>query len=198
MATGRATAILKAWSEGRDSALEELMPLVYRELRQIAAAHLRRERSSHTLQPTALMHEAYLRLVDASGSVDCAGRAQLFGIAANLMRQILVRHAERRRSLKRGGGSQLVVLEQFNEPSAPAAVVDVLALDEALNRLTGISPRTTRVVELRYFCGLSETETAAALDVSVRTVRRDWTMAKAWLFGELSDQDNARRTRARP
>ena len=127
-----------------------------------------------------------MRLVGGSGAIDCRSRAQFFAIAANLMRQILVRHAERRRAFKRGGGDQIVVMEHACDASAPAPSVDVLALDQALNRLTEMNPRFTRVVELRYFCGLSEDETALALDVSPRTVRRDWTTAKAWLYGELS------------
>ena len=159
------------------------MPLVYVELRRLAAVHLRRERRDHTLQPTALVHEAYLRLVDQS-IADCHSRAQFFGIAAHLMRQILVNHAERHRAAKRGGGNK-VTLDEAVLADQPQ-FVDVLALDLALNKLAQLDARQCRIVEMRFFCGLPEKEIAEVLEVSPRTVKRDWAMAKAWLHGELA------------
>jgi len=182
-APGSVTRLLLSWSGGRQSALDELVPLVYRELRRLAAAYLRRERLDHTLQPTALVHEAYMRLVDQS-IADCRTRARFFGIAANLMRQILVNHAERHKAAKRGSGNK-VALNEAMALAVQADVVDVLALDRALNKLAQLDPRQSRIVELRFFCGLPEQEIAEILEISVRTVKRDWMMAKAWLHGEI-------------
>jgi RNA polymerase sigma factor (TIGR02999 family) len=183
-APGNITRLLQSWSGGRQSALDELVPLVYRELRRVAASFLRRERLDHTLQPTALVHEAYMRLVDQS-IADCHTRARFFGIAANLMRQILVNHAERHRAAKRGYGKK-VALDEANALAVQADVVDVLALDRALNKLAELDPRQSRIVELRFFCGLREEEIAEFLEISVRTVKRDWVVSKAWLHGEMA------------
>jgi RNA polymerase sigma factor (TIGR02999 family) len=181
---GEITLSLLAWSGGDKEALNRLVPLVYGELRRLAAAYLRRERRDHTLQPTALVHEAYMRLVDQS-IADCHSRAQFFGIAANLMRQILVNHAERHQAAKRGGGTK-VMLKEAGAVAGQSQVMNVLALDQALNKLAKLDPRQCRIVEMRFFCGLPEAEIAEVLEVSPRTVKRDWTMAKAWLHGELA------------
>ncbi len=180
---GSITRLLLSWSGGRQSALDELVPLVYRELRRLAAAYLRRERLDHTLQATALVHEAYLRLVDQS-IADCHTRARFFGIAANVMRQILVNHAERHKAAKRGGGNKVALDEAMALPDGSDAV-DVVALDRALTKLAQLDERQCRIVEMRFFCGLPEQEIAEVLGVSVRTVKRDWMSAKAWLHGEI-------------
>jgi RNA polymerase sigma factor (TIGR02999 family) len=177
------TQLLLSWSGGRQSALNELVPLVYPELRRLAAGYLRRERLDHTLQPTALVHEAYMRLVDQS-IADCHTRARFFAIAAHVMRQILVNHAERHKAAKRGGGNK-VALDEAVALAGESKVVDVLALDRALNKLAQLDPRQSHIVEMRFFCGLPEQEIAEVLDISIRTVKRDWVMAKAWLHGEL-------------
>jgi RNA polymerase sigma factor (TIGR02999 family) len=159
------------------------MPLVYRELRRLAAGFLRRERRDHTLQPTALVHEAYLSLVGQS-DLECRSRAQFFAIAARLMREILVDHARRRLTAKRGGGHKV----QIGEAGGIAArqpPLDLLALDEALNKLTALDPRQGRIVELRYFGGMSEREIAEVLEVSPITVKRGWRVARAMLLHEL-------------
>ena len=159
------------------------MPLVYGELRRLAKAHLRWERRDHTLQPTALVHEAYMRMVDQS-KADCHSRAHFFGIAARSMRQILVNHAERHYAAKRGGRYMVTL----NEPVVSAkqeSVVDLLALHQALDKLASLDERQCRIVEMRFFCGLTEEEIADVLTVSSRTVKRDWLVARAWLHGEL-------------
>ncbi len=177
------THLLNEWSDGDQLALDKLTPLVYEELRHQAARYLRRERPGHTLQTTALIHEAYLRLIDAK-DVNWQSRAHFFAIAANLMRRILVEHARRRDAYKRGGSH---VRMQLDEVLAVAneAHVDLLAIDEALDRLAVIDPQQARVVELRFFSGLSVEETAAALGVSPKTVKRDWSVARAWLRREI-------------
>jgi len=176
------TALLHSWSGGDKRALDELVPLVYRELRRLAAAYLRRERREHTLQPTALVNEAYLRLVDQT-RVDCRTRAQFFGIAANLMRQILVNHAKRHRAAKRDGGTRVMLDEAV--AVAQRRDIDLLALDAALDRLATLDPRQSRVVELRFFGGLTEDEIAEVIGVSPPTVKRDWRLARAALYDEL-------------
>jgi RNA polymerase sigma factor (TIGR02999 family) len=177
--------LLQEWSAGDQRALEELTPLVYEELRQRAARYLRRERPGHTLQTTALIHEAYLRLVDAK-DVQWQGRAHFFAIAANLMRRILVDHARRRNADKRGGSFIRVPLDEAVAVAVAKEVdVDLLAIDEALDRLAAIDPQQARVIELRFFSGLSVEETAEALGVSLKTVKRDWSMARAWLRREI-------------
>lgn len=175
--------LLNEWNAGDPQALDRLTPLVYEELRHQAARYLRRERPGHTLQTTALIHEAYLRLIDAK-DVNWQSRSHFFAVAANVMRRILVEHARRRDADKRGG-SQVRV--QFDEALAVAdeTDVDLLAMDEALDRLAAIDPQQARVVELRFFSGLSVEETAAALGVSPKTVKRDWSVARAWLRREI-------------
>jgi len=177
------TALLQKWSSGDAAALDALMRLIYDDCRQIAARQLRRERPGHTLDPTALVHEMYLRLVDQRRAT-WENRAQFFGIAARLMRRILVDHARSRRRAKRGGSATLVSLSAASdEPEAGAA--DVLAIDDALKRLAAIDEDQVRIVELRFFAGLTVEETAIALGRSARTVKREWRLAKAWLFREL-------------
>ena len=175
--------LLKEWNAGDPEALDRLTPLVYEELRRQAARYLRRERPGHTLQTTALIHEAYLRLADAK-DVQWQDRAHFFAIAANLMRRILVDHARRRDADKRGGSQVRVQLDEALA-LANESEVDLLAVDEALNRLAAIDPQQARVVELRFFSGLSVEETAAALGVSATTVKRDWRVARAWLRREI-------------
>jgi RNA polymerase sigma factor (TIGR02999 family) len=179
------THLLNEWNAGDPQALDRLTPLVYEELRHQAARYLRRERPGHTLQTTALIHEAYLRLVDAK-DVHWESRTHFFAIAANLMRRILVDHARRRDADKRGG-SQVQV--QLNEALAVADAtnVDLLAINEALDKLAVIDPQQARVVELRFFGGLSVEETAAALGVSPKTIKRDWSVARAWLRREIGE-----------
>lgn len=175
--------LLVAWGQGDQEARDKLLPLVYDELRRVASRHLRRERPDHTLQTTALVHEAYLKLVDQQHA-HWQNRAQFFAIAAQLMRRILVDYARERRAAKRGGDYLKLSLDEaaalFAEKSA-----DLLALDEALDRLAQLDPQQSRVVELRVFGGLSVEETAAALGLSPRTVKREWSMARAWLQQQL-------------
>jgi RNA polymerase sigma factor (TIGR02999 family) len=161
------------------------MPLVYNELRRVARGHLRREPAGHTLQPTALVHEVFLRLV-AADRMTPTNRTHFFAISARLMRQVLVDHARRKRADKRGGGATLIGLDEAAPAAAPASGVDVLALDEALDVLSSLDARQCRVVELRFFAGLNIPETADALDISSATVEREWAMAKAWLHQRLS------------
>jgi RNA polymerase sigma factor (TIGR02999 family) len=179
---GDVTRLLQSWSCGEKQALNELVPIVHRELRGLAAACLRRERRDHTLQPTALVHEAYLRLVDQA-QVQCRNRVQFFAIAAHLMRQILVDHARRHRAAKRGGGNKVALEEAAGV--AGRQEVDLVALDEALGDLARLDPRQGRVVELRFFGGLTEDEIAGLLDVSPITVKRDWRIARAVLHYQL-------------
>jgi RNA polymerase sigma factor (TIGR02999 family) len=177
------TRLLVAWGQGDQTALERLMPLVYEELRRLARRHMNRQRPGHTLQTTALVNEAYLRLIDAS-QVQWQNRAHFFAVSAQLMRRILVDFARSRKSLKRGGEAQQVTLDDSLEvPSERGA--DLIALDDALNTLGVMNPRQSQIVELRYFGGLSEEEIAEALKISPRTVRRDWSLARAWLYREL-------------
>jgi RNA polymerase sigma factor (TIGR02999 family) len=172
-----------AWSGGDRSALDQLIPLVYRELRRLAAVYIRQERTGHTLQPTALVHEAYLRLVKQS-EVESQSRAKFFAIAANLMRQILINHAKRAHAGKRGGGRK----EQLHESAAIVQPgVDLLALNEALEKLAALDPRKSRIVELRFFGGLTEDQIAEVLDVSPITVKRDWRAARAVLRNQLGE-----------
>ena len=177
------TELLLAWRGGDQGALERLMPVVYQELRRMAGSRLRRERSDHTLQPTALIHEAYLRLL-GQDHPEWQSRAHFFGFAARLMRQILVDHARRHNVAKRGGGRAKESLDETVIYS-PERAAGLVALDEALDRLAGFDQRKARVVELRFFGGLSLEETAAALGVSVGSVRRDVRLAEAWLRREL-------------
>jgi RNA polymerase sigma factor (TIGR02999 family) len=176
--------LLVAWSGGDREALDMLTPLVEQELHHIAARYMAGERAPHVLQPTALVNEAFLRLVDWK-TVRWQNRAHFFGVAAHLMRRILVDFARTRQRAKRGGGGMTVTLSDADAvPSAPRDA-DLEALDDALQTLERLDPRQSRVVELRFFGGLSLEETAHVLDVSVGTVRRDWSLARAWLFREL-------------
>lgn len=178
------TRLLQAWSDGDSDALARLMPVVYRELHLRAAAFMRRERRGHSLEPTELVHEAYLRLV-GQRRMAWRNRAQFFGVAAEMMRRILVDRARARRSGKRSGRWTRVTLDDGMAATEPFDV-DVLDLDAALERLASFDPRKSRVAELRFFGGLSLKDTAEVLDVSVATVERDWQVARAWLFDALS------------
>jgi RNA polymerase sigma factor (TIGR02999 family) len=177
--THEVTALLLAWSAGDQAALERLMPLVYDELRRLARSYMRQERAGHTLETTALIHEAYLRLIDAK-EVRLENRTHFFAVAARLMRQILVDFARARGYQKRGGDARQVSLDEALVIGQPRDE-DLLALDEALSALANTDERKSRVVELRFFGGLTEAETAEALQVSPETVRRDWRLAKSWL-----------------
>lgn len=177
------TQLLMAWRDGDDSALNQLTPLVYAELRRLAEGYLRRERPAHTLQATALVHEAYLRLVDQTlPGWNC--RSHFFGVAAQIMRQILVDYARHHRAGKRDGGRKVPLLESIAITTDRCA--DLIALDEALVDLERIDPRKARIVELRFFAGLSVEETAQAMDVSVPTVHREVRMAETWLYHKLT------------
>jgi RNA polymerase sigma-70 factor, ECF subfamily len=177
------TVLLVAWSNGDEDALSRLTPLVYAELRRVAQAYMRREHSGHTLQATALVNEAYIRLVDSS-RVRWQNRAHFFAVAAQLMRRILIDFARNRKYQKRGGDWRRVTLVE-GEHAAPNSDVDLVAVDEALQELAKLDARKARVVELRFFGGLSLEETAEALQVSTDSVGRDWRAARAWLMREL-------------
>jgi len=178
------TELLLAWQGGDKAALDQLIPVVYEELRRQARRHLRREDAGHTLQTTALIHEAYLRLVDQK-NVQWQNRAQFFGIAAHLMRRILVDHARTKHRAKRGGSNVRISLTKA-VALAKNPDLDLIEIDEALDRLAQIDEQQSRIVELRFFSGLNVEETAAALGISAATVKRDWSVAKAWLHREIS------------
>jgi RNA polymerase sigma factor (TIGR02999 family) len=180
---GAVTELLRAWGDGDDGALERLTPLVEAELRRLARGYMRRERDGHTLQTTALVNEAFLRLTDAR-SVRWQDRAHFLGISARLMRRVLVDHARSRGYRKRGGGAQRVTLDE-GLVASPRPSVDVVALDRALEALAAVDTRKARMIELRFFGGLSVEETAEVLQVSPDTVKRDWRLAKLWLLREL-------------
>ena len=173
------TQILMDWSEGSADAADRLMPLVYDELRQLARGYLQRERPDHTLQATALVHEAYLRLVDQT-TITCQNRAHFLAIAARQMRRILVDHARRHRAQKRDGEREKVEFDEALSPTASRSV-DLIALDDALQDLAKLNPRHCQIVELRFFGGLTFEEAGEVLDVSSRTAEREWRMARAWL-----------------
>jgi len=179
------TELLVGYGRGDKEALDQLMPIVYEELRRQAARYLRREQAGHTLQTTALIHEAYVRLVDQR-AVQWQNRAHFFGVAAQMMRRILVDHARTKKRVKRGGSDIRVSLAGANV-AVKGQDLDVVALDEALSRLAQIDEQQSRVVELRYFSGLTVEETAEVMGISKATVKRDWSVAKAWLYRELSD-----------
>ena len=179
------TELLISWNRGNPAALNELMPLVFDELRVLAGIYLRRERPGHTLQPTALVHEVYLRLVDQE-KVSWENRAHFFGMTARMMRRLLVNHAEARRSQKRGGGVQKVSLDEAILPGCKPEV-DILSIDLALQELEKLDARQGQVVEMRFFTGLSIAETAEALQISPATVKRDWETAKLWLRRKLAE-----------
>jgi RNA polymerase sigma-70 factor (ECF subfamily) len=178
------TELLIDWSKGDQAALDRLMPLVYDELRRLASNYLRRERAGHTLQPTALVNEAYLKLVDQKNA-RWQNRAQFFGISAQLMRRILVDHARQHQAVKRGGSNQQRLSITSAEEFAKQPEVDLLALNEALEELAKMDPQQERIVELKFFGGLSIEETAEVLGISHATVERDWKMARAWLRRQL-------------
>jgi RNA polymerase sigma factor (TIGR02999 family) len=177
------TRLLKAWSGGDSKALDELFPIVYTEVRKLARSYLRRERPDHTLQPTALVNEAYMRLVDQR-HVDWQNRAHFFGIAAQVMRRVLVDHARMRQADKRGSGERPVVLDEALALVAERTP-DVVALDDALRALAELDPRQAQIVELRFFGGLSIEEAAEVIGLSPATVKREWSAARAWLRREL-------------
>jgi RNA polymerase sigma factor (TIGR02999 family) len=178
------TALLRAWGRGDADAGERLLPIVYVELRRQAARFLRRERRDHTLQPTALVHETYLRLIEQRAA-DWKNRAQFFAVAATAMRRILVDHARRHGARKRGGSWDRISFDETRRAWPGPPDVEILALEEALEELAGLDPAKVRMVELRFFAGLSLEETAAVLGVSESTVTRDWRLARAWLFRRL-------------
>jgi len=187
--SGQVTELLVRWRGGDREALDALMPLVYSELRRLANSYLQRERSDHTLQSTALVHEAYVRLVDQN-LPQWQNRAHFFAVAAQLMRQILVDYARSHRAAKRGGGAYKVTLT--DAASQPQRVdVDVVALDDALKGLARIDPQQSRVVELRFFAGLSIEDTSEVLGISPSTVTRDWNTARVWLYRELDRRERA-------
>lgn len=180
------TQLLLDWSRGDEKALERLTPLVYDELRRLAGSYMRRERPDHTLQSTALVHEAYVRLVDQR--VEWKSRSHFFGIAAQMMRRILVDHAKQHKSAKRGSGIRPVTLDEpllvARQPS-----MDMVALDDALSALLAIDPQRAKIVELRFFGGLSNEEVAEVLAISTATVQRQWAGARAWLYQEMNRSD---------
>ena len=178
------TGLLQAWSGGDQAALEKLMPLVYAELHRLAKRYMGHEHAGHSLQTSALVNEAYLRLVDAHG-VHWQNRTHFFAVSAQIMRRILVDFARTQHREKRGGNAVQVSLSELAETRLESAH-DIVALDDALQTLQTLSPRQSRVVELRFFGGLSLEETAEVLEVSVGTVRRDWSLARAWLYRELA------------
>lgn len=182
-ANGEVTRLLRAWSGGDDDARDRLMPLVYQELRRRAAGQLRRERRGHTLRPTDLVHETYLRLCAQNAAWQ--NRDQLFAVASRLMRRILVDHARKRAAGKRGGGLRLTLDEAV--AAAPQQDPDLLDLDAALDELAALDPRQAALVEMRFFGGLDIEQAARALGVSVATANRDWAMARAWLFRRLKE-----------
>jgi RNA polymerase sigma-70 factor (ECF subfamily) len=183
------TRLLREWQAGSAPALESLLPLVYAELHTLASRYLSRERRDHTLQPTALVNEAFLRLA-GQRDVDWQSRAHFFGIAANLMRRILVDHARRDGRFKRGGGVTHLPLDDIDPPSpkVPVDPVDACVLDTALSRLEALDPQQGRIVELRFFGGMTIEETAEVVGVSSATVKREWAVARAWLYRELTGE----------
>lgn len=176
------TQMLVDWRNGDQEALAKLIPIVYGELRRLARSYLRRERPGHTLQPTALVHEVYLRLV-AQPDLHCQNRAHFFGIAANLMRRILVEHARSHHAAKRGSGGRKLSLDQVIDVPQQRDV-DLVALDDALTSLAAIDPQQSRIIELRFFGGLTIDETAEVLGVSPAVVNYEWSLARAWLYRE--------------
>ena len=186
-ATPEITRLLVEWSDGNQAALDALMPIVHAELQKLAHSFMRRENSAHTLQTTALVNEAYLRLIDQN-RVQWQNRTHFFGIAAQMMRRILIDHARKHEYAKRGGGAIKISLDDVAEISDEKAA-EMIALDEALSELAKIDARRARVVELRYFGGLSNDEISVVLDISVNTVMRDWNLAKAWLHHALTKKN---------
>ena len=183
---GQVTKILHDVQAGHASAAERLLPLVYAELRALADQFFRHERPNHTLQPTALVHEAYVRLVNPS-ETEWTGRAHFFAAAANAMRRILINHAEARNAIKRGGNHHRITLSDDTPAADGLSDVDLLALNEALDDLEALDPRQCRIVELRFFSGLSVEQVARVLDVSTRLIEAEWHMARAWLYRRLKE-----------
>ena len=179
------TQMLRQWADGRREALDEALPYIYSELRRQAARALRRERANHSLQTTGLVHEAYLKLIDQR-NIDLKSRSHFFALAGQTMRRILVDYARTRNRDKRGGGNESLPLEEIMLAGADETNVDVIALDEALSRLAEFDPQQETIVELRYFCGLSLEEAAEVAGVSRATAAREWNVAKAWLYRELT------------
>ena len=179
------TELLEQWSGGNQAALDQLYPLVYEELRRLARSYMRREPKGHTLQTTALINEAYVRLVDQQ-SVRWQNRSHFFAISAQIMRRILVDHARRHLQAKRGGGAKRISLDEVMIVAKERSA-EVLMLDEALSNLARLDPRRSQVVELRYFAGLNNSEIASVLKISENTVMRDWNLARAWLYQQLSE-----------
>jgi RNA polymerase sigma factor (TIGR02999 family) len=179
------TELLSAWSDGERGRLDELVPFVYEELKRQARRYLRRERAGHTLQTTALVNEAYLKLIDQR-NVKWQNRAHFFGIAAQMMRRILVDYARERHRQKRGGAEEVLPLDEAFAIAADGRDIDLLALDKALDRLAEMDEVQARIVELRYFSGLSIAETAEVVGLSATTVKQNWNMAKAWLHHQLT------------
>ena len=193
--TNEITKLLHNWQGGDRAALDALVPVVYKELRRLAHCELRKERPNHTLQSAALVHEAYFRLL-GQNPPQWESRTHFFAIAAQLMRQILVDYARRRRASKRGSGVCMLTLEDAEAlPQRKDKDVDVIALDDALNTLAELDPRQSRVVELRFFAGLSLEETSEVMGIATATVQRDWTAARAWLHREISRRPVSRRPR---
>jgi len=187
---GPVTRLLREWAEGNQQAREQVLPLVYDTLRRLARRYLQDERYAATLQPTALVHEAYMRLV-GSDAQDWESRHHFYGVAARLMRQILVDHARTRLSARRGGGAVKVALDTALPIAAPGQGADILALNDALEALAGIDRRKTQIIDLRYFGGFTEEETARSLEISVATVRRQTRLAEAWLYAHLHPGEQA-------
>ncbi len=183
--TAQITNLLKAWSRGDDGALAALTPKVYDELRRRAAKYMRNENAGNTLQATALVHEVFLRLVEVD-NVQWQDRAHFFAISASMMRRILVDHARAKSRSKRGGAALRVNLEEHPQVAAPGRDRELVAIDDALNTLAGLDPRKAKVIELRFFGGLSVEETAEVLKISPESVARDWKMARAWLLSEIT------------
>jgi RNA polymerase sigma factor (TIGR02999 family) len=187
---GQVTLLLKQWQAGNENALEALMPLVYSELRRLAASYLRRERPDHTLQSAALVNEAYLRLIDQT-KIDWQNKAHFFGIAAQMMRRILVDHVRSHTASKRGAGMPALALDEAIV-KAQSQSIDLMALDEALEKLEEADPQQSKIVELRFFGGLSIEDTANVLGISPATVKRGWAAARAWLYREVGAKQNGR------
>ncbi len=183
---GDITQMLVELTDGNQDVVNEILPHIYSELRRLAGSYLRRERSDHTLQPTALVHEAYMKLIDQR-NVKWQNRAHFFGIAAQVMRRILMDHARKHLANKRGGDADILPLEEEILVVSHDKSAELIALDEALEQLATFDPQKARIVELRYFGGLSIEETAEVLGVSVPTINRHWKTAKAWLYSELSN-----------
>ncbi len=182
--TQEITQLLLAWGDGDKQALDRLMPFVYEELRRLAKNYMRNQRSDHTLQTTALVNEAYLRLIDSS-QVRWQNRTHFFAISAQLMRRVLVDFARKKKAIKRGGEEQKITFDEAL-PVSSQKESELIALDEALNELAKMNERQSQIVEMRYFGGMNEKEIAEALNISARTVRRDWSVARAWLYRELN------------